>query len=651
MNGRLPLLGLALLFAGTASGATVQDHRCLTGGRNGSIHLEWRWLEDGQSDVRYAGQRKRLPLRRISMQSTVLAEDRPYQFDSVWEERIDGRLNGRYLLSTQGALVLDLRYERARDGRRSSFHDDVEGVRPALCRFRQPDRGAARGASGMTRVSGNAALRSVTLGNLSFLVTPSEACMSLFRRKSLDSVTVHEAGRRLIPTLSWPHLIALGIGAIVGTGIYTLIGVGANLAGPAVLISFAIAGAVCACAALSYAELSTMMPAAGSAYTYSYSALGEVFAWVVGWSLILEYSLVVSTVAVGWSGYFVGFLEWVHTQFGWNVHLPAWLAAGPHVEGGMINLPAIIITWLVAGMLMAGTKESATLNAILVVFKLIALAIFVAVALPAFDSANLQPFMPYGFAKSMGPDGVEHGVMAAAAIIFFAFYGFDAISTAAEETKNPGRDLSIGIIGSMIGCTIVYVLVALAAVGAMSYAVFGHSAEPLALIMRQLGHPTAAMVIGVIAIIALPTVLLAFLYGQSRIFFVMSRDGLLPRGLSKVNARTGTPVATTLFTAVVVSALAGVARLDEIAALANAGTLAAFTAVGICLVVLRLREPNRERTFRTPVAFVVGPLAALGCIYLFISLPHTTQLYFLLWNVVGLVLYFLYSRRHALIAK
>ncbi len=292
--------------------------------------------------------------------------------------------------------------------------------------------------------------------------------MSLFRRKSLDSVTVHEAGRRLIPTLSWPHLIALGIGAIVGTGIYTLIGVGANLAGPAVLISFAIAGAVCACAALSYAELSTMMPAAGSAYTYSYSALGEVFAWVVGWSLILEYSLVVSTVAVGWSGYFVGFLEWVHTQFGWNVHLPAWLAAGPHVEGGMINLPAIIITWLVAGMLMAGTKESATLNAILVVFKLIALAIFVAVALPAFDSANLQPFMPYGFAKSMGPDGVEHGVMAAAAIIFFAFYGFDAISTAAEETKNPGRDLSIGIIGSMIGCTIVYVLVALAAVGAMS---------------------------------------------------------------------------------------------------------------------------------------------------------------------------------------
>ena len=469
--------------------------------------------------------------------------------------------------------------------------------------------------------------------------------MSLLRRKSLDSVTVHEAGRRLVPTLSWPHLIALGIGAIVGTGIYTLIGVGANLAGPAVLISFAIAGAVCACAALSYAELSTMMPAAGSAYTYSYTALGEVVAWVVGWSLILEYSLVVSTVAVGWSGYAVGFLH------GFGIDLPLMLTAGPHVEGGFINLPAVLITFLVAGMLMAGTKESATLNAVLVVIKIIALTVFVAIALPHFDTGHMEPFMPFGFVKSLGADGVERGVMAAAAIIFFAFYGFDAISTAAEETKKPERDLAIGIIGSMVGCTIIYVLVALAAVGAMSYTIFGQSAEPLALILRELGSPGAAKWIGAAAVIALPTVLLAFLYGQSRIFFVMSRDGLLPRGLSKVNARTGTPVATTLFTALVVSALAGVARLDEIAALANAGTLAAFTAVGICLVVLRVREPNRERTFRTPLAFIVGPLAALGCIYLFISLPHTTQLYFLAWNVVGLVLYFAYSRRNALIGR
>jgi len=465
--------------------------------------------------------------------------------------------------------------------------------------------------------------------------------MSLLRRKSLDTVTVHEAGRQLIPTLSWPHLIALGIGAIVGTGIYTLIGVGANLAGPAVLISFAIAGAVCACAALSYAELATMMPAAGSAYTYSYSALGEVVAWVVGWSLILEYSLVVSTVAVGWSGYAVGFLH------GFGIDLPLMLSAGPHVEGGFINLPAVLITFLVAGMLMAGTKESATLNAVLVVIKIIALTVFVAIALPHFDTGHMEPFMPFGFVKSLGADGVERGVMAAAAIIFFAFYGFDAISTAAEETKKPERDLAIGIIGSMVGCTIIYVLVALAAVGAMSYTIFGQSAEPLALIMR----PGAAKWIGAAAVIALPTVLLAFLYGQSRIFFVMSRDGLLPRGLSKVSARTGTPVATTLFTAVLVAALAGVARLDEIAALANAGTLAAFTAVGLCLVVLRKREPNRVRKFRTPLAYVVGPLAVIGCVYLFFSLPSTTQLYFLAWNVLGLIAYFAYGRRNAVLGK
>ena len=472
---------------------------------------------------------------------------------------------------------------------------------------------------------------------------------SWLRRKPLDMVTVHEEGRRLVPTLSWPHLVALGIGAIVGTGIYTLIGVGADKAGPAVLLSFVAAGLVCACAALAYAEMATMMPAAGSAYTYSYAALGETIAWVVGWSLILEYSLVVSTVAVGWSGYFVGFLQWMQQNWGIDLTLPAALSAGPHA-GGIINLPAIVITFLVAGALIAGTRESATVNAVLVVFKLIALGIFVAVALPAFNADNLQPFMPYGFSKSIGPDGVERGVMAAAAIIFFAFYGFDAISTAAEETKNPGRDLSIGIVGSMIGCTLIYVLVALAAVGAMSFTVFGKSAEPLALIMRELGHGTAALAIGVVAIIALPTVLLAFFYGQSRIFFVMSRDGLLPRSLSKVGKR-GTPVAITVFTAIVTSALAGIARLDEIAALANAGTLIAFIAVATCLLVLRKRDPARPRVFRTPLAWLVGPVAILGCIYLFMSLPTRTQLWCLLWNAFGLLVYLLYARRNSLLAR
>jgi basic amino acid/polyamine antiporter, APA family len=463
------------------------------------------------------------------------------------------------------------------------------------------------------------------------------------RRKDIDQVTVHEEGRRLVPTLGWPHLVALGIGAIVGTGIYTLIGVGANLAGPGVLLSFLVAGVVCACAALAYAEMATMMPAAGSAYTYSYIALGETIAWIVGWSLILEYTLVVSTVAVGWSGYAVGFLQGV------GIDLPQALTVGPHA-GGFVNLPAIAITWVVAGALIVGTRESATVNAILVVAKLLALGVFVAVALPAFDSSNLHPFMPYGFAESAGPDNVKHGVMAAAAIIFFAFYGFDAISTAAEETKNPGRDLSIGIVGSMIGCTLIYMVVALAAVGAMHYTVFGQSPEPLALIMRELGHGAAAKIVAAAAVVALPTVLLAFFYGQSRIFFVMSRDGLLPRSLSKVGKR-GTPVVITVFTAVVTSALAGVARLDEIAALANAGTLIAFIAVAACLLVLRKREPQRTRVFRTPMAWLVGPLAILGCAYLFSSLPTRTQLWCLLWNAFGLLVYLVYARRNSLLAK
>jgi APA family basic amino acid/polyamine antiporter len=259
--------------------------------------------------------------------------------------------------------------------------------------------------------------------------------------------------------------------------------------------------------------------------------------------------------------------------------------------------------------------------------------------------------MPFGFVKSMGADGVERGVMAAAAIIFFAFYGFDAISTAAEETKNPERDLSIGIVGSMVGCTLIYMIVALAAVGALSYTVFGNSAEPLALILRELNQGNAATIIAAAAVIALPTVLLAFLYGQSRIFFVMSRDGLLPRGLSKVSKRTGTPIATTLFTAILVAALAGVARLDEIAALANAGTLAAFIAVSVCLLVLRKREPSRRRVFRTPLAWVVAPIAIFGCLYLFWSLPRTTQLWFLLWNAIGIVAYLAYGRRSSLLAR
>jgi len=462
---------------------------------------------------------------------------------------------------------------------------------------------------------------------------------SLFRRKPLQ--TEAGGGRGLARTLSWPHLVALGVGAIVGTGILTLIGVGAGKAGPAVILSFAVAGTICACAALAYAEMATMIPASGSAYTYSYVVLGEALAWVIGWSLILEYSLVVSAVAVGWSGYAAPLLADA-------AGVPTALMRGPGA-GGIVNGPAIGIIALVAGLLLRGTRESATVNAVLVGVKILALVGFVALALPAFDRANLEPFSPFGFAGTVGADGVERGVMAAAAIIVFAFYGFDAIATAAEETRNPGRDLTIGIVGSMAACVAIYVGVAAAALGAVAHTRFADSPEPLALILRMLGRPLAAQGLAASAVIALPTVILAFFYGQSRIFLAMARDGLLPQGLAALSPR-GTPVRITLFTALVVSVLAGLAPLDELAALANAGTLAAFAAVSVCLLAMRRRAPDAPRPFRVPAAWLVGSVAILGCVYLFLSLPAGTQLWFAIWNGVGLAFYLAYGRRRAAMA-
>ena len=456
-------------------------------------------------------------------------------------------------------------------------------------------------------------------------------------------VIAHDAANGLRKTLSWPHLIALGVGAIVGTGIYTLTGVGADRAGPAVILAFAIAGAVCACAALAYAEMATLIPTAGSAYTYTYSVLGETLAWIVGWSLILEYSLACSTVAVGWSGYLVG---WIQSL---GVELPALLLAGPHA-GGIVNLPAVLVSLGVAGMLIAGTRESATFNIILVAIKLTALTAFVVLAMPDFDADKFTPFMPYGFGSHV-EGGATRGVMAAAAIVFFAFYGFDAVATSAEEAKNPGRDLTIGIIGSMAVCTLIYMLVAIAAIGSVSYLDIGRSAEPLAFVLRTLDHPFAAWAIGLAALIALPSVILVMMYGQSRIFFVMARDGLLPRFLSKVSPRSGAPTTITLVTGIFVALVAGFFRLDEIAELANAGTLIAFIAVAVCMMVLRRRAPELKRVFRCPAPFVVGTLAVVGCLYLLASLPTHTLTRFALWNVVGVLFYLAYGRTRSVAAR
>lgn len=466
------------------------------------------------------------------------------------------------------------------------------------------------------------------------------------RTKSFEAATTRSTHSALKPTLTWVHLIGLGVGGIVGTGILTLTGVGAGMAGPAVLLSFAIAGVVCAAAALAYAEMATMIPMAGSAYTYTYVALGELMAWVVGWTLILEYTVVCSAVAVGWSGYAGGVIR----AAGWPV--PEALLAGPFDPAnlhGLVNLPAIVISLAVAGLLAIGSRESATVNLVLVAVKLIALAIFIAVALPAFDANNFEPFAPFGYGSTEIADGTKRGVMAAAAIIFFAFYGFDAVSTAAEETKNPKRDLKIGIIGSMVLCTVLYMVVATAALGGSHYQDLAKSAEPLAMVIRGLNHPVAATVIASAAVIALPTVIMAFMYGQSRIFFVMARDGLLPQRLSVVNPRSGTPVLMTFITSIIVALIAAFVPLQDIASVANAGTLIAFIAVAVCMMVTRRTHPQHPRMFGPTATWIIGIVAVVGCVYLFSSLQRKTMLSALIWNVVGLAIYLLWARRKSLL--
>ena len=475
---------------------------------------------------------------------------------------------------------------------------------------------------------------------------------NLFAKKALVRDEDLAPEHRLKRSLGWPHLVALGVGAIVGTGILTLTGVGAAKAGPAVILSFAIAGLICAAAALAYAEMATMIPASGSAYTYTYVVLGELLAWIVGWSLILEYSLVVSTVAVGWAGYANDALR--HIGLG----LPDFLTHGPTLAGAQcggaaqqasvgINVLAVLIIGVVAALLSFGTRESARVNIVLVLLKLATLSLFVIVALPHFHMANLHPFAPHGIFATPGACGRPYGIMPAAAIMFFAFYGFDAISTAAEETKNPGRDLAIGIVGSMVACTLIYIVVGAAAVGAVHYTVFANSPEPLSLILRQAGQGNVATIVSTGAVIALPTVLLAFLYGQSRIFMVMARDGFFPKGLAAVWARRGTPVRITIFTAFVVAIIAAVTPIDVIASLANAGTLCAFVSVGLCVIVRRLREPDAHRPFRTPLVWVVAPLTIGGCIYLFTNLSLLTMEFFVAWNVIGLFVYFIYGSPRA----
>jgi len=475
----------------------------------------------------------------------------------------------------------------------------------------------------------------------------------ILRRKTIAEIRAHSAAKSLVPSLGWPHLVALGVGAVVGSGIYILIGTAADKAGPAVLLAFIISGVVCACTAFAYAELATMIPISGGAYTYAYTACGEIIAWLVGWSTIFGFLLSVCFVAVGWASYCTPYITAFLQDYG--VHLPYWLL---HARGtvdavtgaqGFVNLPAIAIIFIIAALLLVGTKESVLINSALVVMKIAALLLFVMMALPYFQAENFTPFMPYGFTKTIGADGVERGVMAAAAMVFLAFYGFDTVATAAEETRNPERNLSIGIIGSLGAVIIIYMLVCVAALGAVNYTVFAHEGDVLSFVLRQIGSGRAAGLVALVAVMALPTVILTLFYALTRLLFTIGRDGLLPARLAHMS-KSGTPIVTTLVTAGIAAAVAGFLPFDKIVVYANAGPLFLFASVGLSLLILRKKEAQAARGFKAPCAGLVGIVAILGCIYLFWNLPGKTQFGFLIWNCAGLAVYFAYGRRKSLLA-
>jgi APA family basic amino acid/polyamine antiporter len=471
----------------------------------------------------------------------------------------------------------------------------------------------------------------------------------LFERvKPLDQILANAEKKGLKRQLGWFQLMMLGIGAIIGTGIFVLTSVAANKAGPGMMISFVIAAVVCALTALVYAEIAAMVPVSGSAYTYSYAVLGELIAWMVGWALILEYAVSAGAVAVGWSGYASGFLA----AHGWS--LPGFLTAGPfdkisNLDGSMsnttggFNLIACLISLLVTWLLVIGTSKSAKVTAVLVMVKIVALTAFVALAFPAAKEVNFHPFLPTGM----------KGVYGAAASIFFAYVGFDAVSTASEETINPNRNIPIGLIGSLVVCTIFYLLVAYAAVGAVGAQPGGalsQSKEPLAYILRNIGHGTIGDMVGWAAILALPSVVLMMIFGQTRILFTMARDGLMPKFFAAVHPKYHTPYKVTIVTGVFVSLFAGMFPVGILADVSNSGTLFAFFAVALGVLILRSRDPGRKRPFRTPLIWIVGPGAMAGSAFLFYSLDAVTLWLFLGWAIIGLIVYFIYARSRSALA-
>src|SRR4051812_275518 len=462
---------------------------------------------------------------------------------------------------------------------------------------------------------------------------------NLLRTKSIEQLVgdVERGGKALKRTLSALDLTLLGIGAIIGTGIFVLTGTAAaNQAGPGIVLSYVIAGLACGFAALCYAEFAAMIPISGSAYTYAYATLGEIFAWMIGWDLILEYAVGSMTVAVGWSGYFQRILA------GFNVHLPVWMSASPDPAAGtLVNLPAILIVIGIMVLLVVGVRESARFNAAMVAVKLAAVAFFIIVGASYVKPANWSPFMPYGFS----------GVMTGAAVVFFAYIGFDAVSTTAEEAKNPSRDLPIGIIASLIICTVLYLVVAGILTGILPVVQYKSDMQflnaPVGYALAVINKDWAAGVVSAGAVAGITSVLLVMLMSQPRIFFAMSRDRLLPAGVSRVHPRFRTPYITTIITCAIVAAVAGFLPLNVVGEMTSIGTLFAFVVVSLAVIVLRYKRPEARRPFRVPGGNVIPVLGVLACVYLMVSLSVMTWVRFLGWLDIGMIIYWFYGRTHS----
>jgi len=486
----------------------------------------------------------------------------------------------------------------------------------------------------------------------------------LFRCKPIAEL-LPDSEHSLKRVMGAGDLIMLAIGAVIGAGIFGAIGtaaagqIGANGevirqgAGPALVFSFILLGAACALAGLCYAELASMIPQAGSAYVYSYATLGELVAWIIGWDLILEYAVGNVAVAISWGDYFNTLLKGV------GIVMPAWLTTGyrtallsadpaihgllesantPHIAGIpiVIHVPAFAIVMLITVLLLQGAKESIIANNIVVVIKLLALGLFIAVGATHINTANLHPFAPNGFT------GIHQG----AAIVFFAYIGFDAISTAAEETKNPQRNLPIGILGGLAICTFIYVIIGFVLTGMVPYKELA-VADPLARALQLAGFNAVGWIVALGAAVSMSAVLLVFQYGQPRIFFAMARDGLLPQWAAKIHPRTKIPSITTLFTGIVVAVWSLVGDADETYDLTNIGTLFAFTLVSVGVLVLRYKEPDRPRPFRVPFVWPVTILSAAGCLFIMKGLPHQAWERFGIWLAIGLALYFVYGYQHS----